>query len=208
MAQVGTMMKDYFKKVGLSQVEVASRLNVSKAYVNGLLSGSNKIGKATADKLSTVFGFSKAWLLTGEGEMLHSEHPPHKEVATQESDNTNKDINTNNMESQNISELIAHCTSVLNSAASTLHSATELMKQLKQDQADTKKLYEEMHKLQQVHFEKSKVWLEGQRLNIEMLRNDIRNMIDAQTKETERAAKENMEEIITQCKTVKLPTAI
>lgn len=66
-------LQEYFKTIGLSQVAIAEKLEVTKAYVNALLSGRQRFGKKQAEIWSDKFGFSKSWLLTGEGEMLKSE---------------------------------------------------------------------------------------------------------------------------------------
>lgn len=63
-------LQQYFKDKGLSQVAIAERLGVTKAYVNALLAGRQRFGKKQAQIWSEQFGISKSWLLTGEGEML------------------------------------------------------------------------------------------------------------------------------------------
>lgn len=70
-------LQDYFKEEGITQVAIADKLGVSKAYVNALLSGRQRFGKKQADIWSEKFGLSRSWLLTGEGEMLK----PNSEVA-------------------------------------------------------------------------------------------------------------------------------
>ena len=60
-------LRSYFKEIGMSQVEIAEKLGVSKTTVNNLLTGYSKFGKAQAEKWSELFGISKAFLLTGEG---------------------------------------------------------------------------------------------------------------------------------------------
>lgn len=63
-------LQDHFNKIGLTQVEVADILGVTKVYVNALLTERKKFGKKQAEKWENLFGVSKSWLLTGEGEML------------------------------------------------------------------------------------------------------------------------------------------
>lgn len=70
MGTVGNKLKEYFEKKGISQVEIAREMGVSKAYVNGLFAGRNTFGKVQAQKWGNHFGLSVSWLLTGEGEML------------------------------------------------------------------------------------------------------------------------------------------
>ena len=60
-------MRSYFKEIGMSQVEIAEKLGVSKKTVNNLLTGYSKFGKAQAEKWHDVFGISKSFLLTGDG---------------------------------------------------------------------------------------------------------------------------------------------
>ncbi|MDE6410012.1 MAG: helix-turn-helix domain-containing protein [Muribaculaceae bacterium] len=63
----------YLEKKGISQVDIAEELGVTKSYVNQLLSGKKQFGKRQANIWSEKFGFSKSWLLTGEGSMLDDE---------------------------------------------------------------------------------------------------------------------------------------
>lgn len=63
-------LQDHFNKIGLTQVEIAKILGVTKVYVNALLTERKKFGKKQAEKWENLFGISKSWLLTGEGEML------------------------------------------------------------------------------------------------------------------------------------------
>lgn len=68
--EIHEALQEYFKRKNISQVSIAEALNVSKAYVNALLSGRQRFGKKQAEIWSEKFGLSKSWLLTGEGEML------------------------------------------------------------------------------------------------------------------------------------------
>lgn len=70
MANIGEVLRKYFDNKGIAQIEIADKLGVSKAYVNALFTGSSKFGKKSAEKWSEVFGFSKSFLLTGEGSMF------------------------------------------------------------------------------------------------------------------------------------------
>ena len=56
----------------MSQQDIADKLGTTRAYVSAILNGRKSIGKNQAEKLSNLFGFSKAWLLTGEGPMLRT----------------------------------------------------------------------------------------------------------------------------------------
>lgn len=67
---IGAELLEYFDRKGMSQVDIAAQLGVSKAYVNSLFTGRRPFGKKQAETWAEKFGISKAWLLTGEGEML------------------------------------------------------------------------------------------------------------------------------------------
>ena len=70
MAIVGEELAKHFDSIGITQVDIANQLGVSKAYVNSLFSGRSRFGKKQAEKWSNQFGISKSWLLTGEGAMF------------------------------------------------------------------------------------------------------------------------------------------
>lgn len=67
---ISSQLSDYFDRKGITQVEIATKLNVSKAYVNSLFTGRRPFGKKQAEIWESTFGISRSWLLTGEGEML------------------------------------------------------------------------------------------------------------------------------------------
>ncbi len=67
---IGARLLEYFDQKGVSQVDIAAQLGVSKAYINSLFTGRRPFGKKQAELWAEKFGFSKAWLLTGNGEML------------------------------------------------------------------------------------------------------------------------------------------
>lgn len=70
MAEVGEKLRLYFDSQGISQVDIAEKLGVSKAYVNALFNGNSTFGKKTAEKWEAEFGISKSFLLTGNGQMF------------------------------------------------------------------------------------------------------------------------------------------
>ena len=72
MQNIGAKLKEYFDSKGITQKEIADSLGVSKAYVNALFNGRNSFGKEQAEKWVNLYGLSKSWLLTGEGDMLVS----------------------------------------------------------------------------------------------------------------------------------------
>ena len=70
MGDIRQQLKEFFDSKGITQVEIASKLGVSKAYVNSLFTGKREFGKQQAETWSNLFGLSSSWLLTGEGNML------------------------------------------------------------------------------------------------------------------------------------------
>lgn len=70
--EIHIALQEYLNQIGLSQVAIAEKLGVSKAYINALLTGRQRFGKKQAQIWSDEFGISKSWLLTGEGNMLNS----------------------------------------------------------------------------------------------------------------------------------------
>lgn len=67
---VSSTLKEYFREQGKTQQEIADDLGVSQAYIGQILNGMKPIGKQTASKLNSLYGFNRGWLLTGEGDML------------------------------------------------------------------------------------------------------------------------------------------
>lgn len=72
---IAEKLRSYFHAQGISQVEIANKLKVSKTYVNSLLTGKQKFGKKQAEKWEREFGISSSWLLTGQGLMFTSDSP-------------------------------------------------------------------------------------------------------------------------------------
>lgn len=64
------ILKSYFRKQGITQTDIASKLGVTTASVNAIFTGKRNIGRKVAENLQEAFGISAAWLLTGEGNML------------------------------------------------------------------------------------------------------------------------------------------
>lgn len=75
-SEVGEKLRLYFNRQGISQVDIAEKLGVSKAYVNALFNGNSTFGKKTAEKWEAEFGISKSFLLTGNGQMLVGDQNP------------------------------------------------------------------------------------------------------------------------------------
>ena len=72
MDNIGQKLKEYFDGQGITQKDIADELGVSKAYINSLFTNKRAFGKEQAEIWENHFGLSKAWLLTGEGDMLVS----------------------------------------------------------------------------------------------------------------------------------------
>ncbi len=70
MAKIGGKLRLYFENQGIKQSEIAKAIGVNPTYITKIYNGEREIGKEQADKWVTHFGFSKAWLLTGEGQMF------------------------------------------------------------------------------------------------------------------------------------------
>ena len=66
-------LKQFFESKGLNQQEIADMFGVSSAYINAILNGKKTLGKKNAEKFANLFGLSKSFLLTGEGELLQSD---------------------------------------------------------------------------------------------------------------------------------------
>ena len=83
MSTISDALAAHFNRLGISQVEIAKTLGVSKAYVNSLFTGRRPFGKKQAEIWEQLFGISRAWLITGEGEMLKAAVPhPEEDVVT------------------------------------------------------------------------------------------------------------------------------
>lgn len=60
----------FFKENGITQEDIATRIDSSQSYVSALLSGKKAFGKKQAQRFSEIWGLSPSWLLTGQGPML------------------------------------------------------------------------------------------------------------------------------------------
>lgn len=68
-------LKEFFERKKINQQEIADLLGVSQTYVNAILNGKKPLGKKNAEKFANLFGLSKSFLLTGEGEPEYAEIP-------------------------------------------------------------------------------------------------------------------------------------
>ena len=66
-------LKEFFEKKGVSQTQLAEILDVSPPYINAILNGKKPIGKKNAERLANLFGLSKSFLLTGDGDVEASD---------------------------------------------------------------------------------------------------------------------------------------
>lgn len=69
MREVGQKLREFFKRKGLSQKEVAAMLGVAPTYITKILKGERGFSEKQAEKWATLLGLSKVFLMTGEGEV-------------------------------------------------------------------------------------------------------------------------------------------
>lgn len=62
----------FFQENGVSREDIAEKLGVSPQLVGQYINGKKPFGKKQAEKWENLFGLSRSWLLTGEGDMLIS----------------------------------------------------------------------------------------------------------------------------------------
>ena len=77
---ITSKLKDFLKKEGITQQDIASKLDVAQPTVANLINGKKKFGKKTAQKWEDTFGISSAWLLTGKGDMLFQHQEKREEM--------------------------------------------------------------------------------------------------------------------------------
>jgi len=69
---IGEAIRQFLKEKNLTQADAAEKLGVNKAYVNMLINGTTSLGRGAAKKLHDAFGFSEAFLLTGDGQLFEN----------------------------------------------------------------------------------------------------------------------------------------
>jgi len=63
-------LRNYFRRRGLRQCEVAEKVGISKSHASNLLSGRDKFGFITAHKFSDAFpDLNVGFLVNGEGQL-------------------------------------------------------------------------------------------------------------------------------------------
>lgn len=107
MKPVHEELRAYFRERGISQVEIANQLGVTKATVNKLFLGHVKFGKAQAEKWHELFGVSKSFLLTGEGSIVDEEPAKQIEGLLQTISDLNSVITEKNKTIANLKAYIA-----------------------------------------------------------------------------------------------------
>lgn len=65
----GTRFKHFIAQEKITQLKVASLLDVTPQYINNVCTGRQNVSKKLAAKLQDVFGVNAGWLLTGQGKM-------------------------------------------------------------------------------------------------------------------------------------------
>lgn len=68
--RIGQAIKAYFAAHGIQVNEAAEQLGMSPQGLSNIIAGRRRIGNKTASKLNQAFGFSKPFLMLGEGELL------------------------------------------------------------------------------------------------------------------------------------------
>ena len=69
----GQVVRIYFYNRGIALQDVAAQLGISKQALSNLLSARGTISKKKAARFHELYGFSEAYLLTGQGELFGDE---------------------------------------------------------------------------------------------------------------------------------------
>lgn len=115
MKPVHEQLREFFKERGMSQVEVAETLGMTKSAVNKYFLGYNKFGKGQAEKWHEAFGISKSFLLTGEGSIVDEEPTKQIDGLLQTISDLNSVITEKNKTIANLKAYIAELETKLNS---------------------------------------------------------------------------------------------
>ena len=68
--KVGQQLRAYFEERGMTQQQVADKLEIKQQNVGAYYSGARPFGKNAALKWQRTFGFNAQWLMTGQGKMM------------------------------------------------------------------------------------------------------------------------------------------
>lgn len=64
-------IRNYFKRIGLRNYEIAEKIGISKSHLSNLLSGRSGFGYITAHKFAAIFPeLSVPFLVSGEGQLI------------------------------------------------------------------------------------------------------------------------------------------
>lgn len=72
MDTIGKRFAEIVEKSGLSQEQVAAKLNLTQSYISRLASGNKKPSDRTIFDICREFGVSEEWLRFGRGDMYAS----------------------------------------------------------------------------------------------------------------------------------------
>lgn len=80
MVKIKNRIKEIRQTVGLTQSQLAERLNLTRNYIGLIEMGERVPSDRTIKDICREFGVREEWLRTGEGEML-AEHSEQKKIA-------------------------------------------------------------------------------------------------------------------------------
>ena len=66
----GGRLKAIRKQLGLTQKELAEKLDISSAYIGFMETGHMEISRPTIEKMEMLFGVRRQWLIYGKGKPL------------------------------------------------------------------------------------------------------------------------------------------
>ena len=70
---VSLALKNYFIEKNITLNDIAEKFGVTTVHIGHLLNGKKQFGRGTAKKWHEAYGFSIAWLMTGEGSMFQTD---------------------------------------------------------------------------------------------------------------------------------------
>ena len=73
IAELGERVKAIREHYGLSQTQLAQKINKTPGFISDIETGKSGVSEETISALSRAFGVNKEWLLTGEGDMFLKE---------------------------------------------------------------------------------------------------------------------------------------